>query len=74
MLKVQITNHFISYMDMNESTALRTACIYIHELFNELISVGMKREDALTLLAKVLREGQQGEFDGENYTDKTATD
>ena len=44
-----------------DATALKTACIMIHELFNELIDVGMNRDDALTLLAKVLREGQTGE-------------
>jgi len=39
-------------------TDLKAACIFISELFNELVEVGMNKDDALTLLAKVLREGQ----------------
>ena len=49
-------------MDNLGLTGLKASCVTIHELFIELVEVGMSKDDALTLVAKILREGQ-GEFD-----------
>ena len=49
---------------LNEISELKVACIGIHELFEELKAVGMDKEDALTLLSKIIRPDRGN--DGEN--------
>ena len=54
---------------LNEISELKVACIGIHELFEELKAVGMDKEDALTLLSKIIRPDRGN--DGENCGDQT---